>query len=333
MAIKTNIKVLPVSWLRDTYLAGKLNTDISIQRNEVWGLPMKSNFIVSLLLDIPIESLLFERVGDDAYNVLDGKQRSLSLCSFVNDEFALSSKIETKEIDGLSLVGLTFLDMPEKLRSKILNYQLSFAVMEPLSEDLRERVFYMRNQSVHLSKMDLSRVILGKKERDILTKLTKHVFIQEKLPFTNKACQNHDDLKALIQLLMLKVKPDTGFSAPEIMAFCQDLKSKTYTIPDKEIKATLTYLNKAFPEKRKYLTKIHLPQIMLLADIAKNNGLSADSFGERVDEFFADLTPEHDYAIACQSGRSKKPDVQARFIAASVMLEDLDYKEINDFVS
>ena len=66
-------------------------------------------------MDVPIESLLFERVGDDEYNVLDGKQRSTTLCSFVNDEFALSPKIEVSEIGGVQLTKQKFSMLPDKL--------------------------------------------------------------------------------------------------------------------------------------------------------------------------------------------------------------------------
>jgi len=181
MVMTTNLKTFPVSWLQEQSQAGKLNTEISIQRNAVWGSVMKSNFIASLLIDIPIESLLFEKTAKEEYNVLDGKQRTLTLCSFVNDEFALSPKMEIKQIDGTLLAKNSFSKLPEKLRNKILNYQLSFAIMDPLTEEQRAQVFYMRNQSVHLSKMDLSRVVLGKKARDILTNLCQHQFLQEKV--------------------------------------------------------------------------------------------------------------------------------------------------------
>ena len=324
LAIVTNNKVYPVSWLKEQHAAGKLNTGISLQRNEVWGPAMKSNFIVSLLMDIPIESLLYERVeDDDEFNVLDGKQRTLTLCSFLDDEFVLSSRMDIKSVDGVDLVKKSFLNLPEKLRNKILTYQLTFAVLEPLDEEQRENVFYMRNQSVHLSKMDLSRVVLGKKDRELMTKLLTHNFVKEKFLMTTKARQNHDDLKVMLQFLMLKTTTNTGFSASEIMDYCSKLKEKTLSIPEKEVKATLDFLDKAFPEQIKILKKIHLPAILWLADVARNAKAKPEDFGSRVIEFFDELTEDHPYSIACQSGRSKRPDVQARLDAMKGIMEGI----------
>lgn len=328
MSIKTNIKIYPVSWLKETRDSGGLNTDISIQRKEVWGSVLKSNFIVSLLLEIPIESLLFERVNDDTYNVLDGKQRTLTLCSFINNEFSLSAKVEVKEINGVTLVKQKFKNLPERLQNKILNYQLSFAILEPLNEEQRERVFYLRNQSVHLSKMDLSRVVLGKRERDLFTKMCNHNFMLDKVVLTKKARQNHDDLKILLQFLILHYKPGSGFSAAEIMDFCQELNNKIFPLTEKNIEPTLHYINKAFPEKQPYMKKIHLPSILWLAEIARINKMDFKNFGDKINTFFTNLTPDSPYTLACKSGRSKRPDVQARLKALGEVFRDMKYREI-----
>ena len=122
MAIKSNLEKHTISWLKRQDTEGKLNKNISIQRREVWDAEKKSNLIISLLLDIPIESLLFEEAEGNSHNVLDGKQRTLTLCAFVADEFALSPKIRIKELDGLSLVGLKFSMLPEVLQNQILEY-------------------------------------------------------------------------------------------------------------------------------------------------------------------------------------------------------------------
>jgi len=58
MAIKSNLEKHTVSWLKRQDAEGKLNKNISIQRKEVWDAEKKSNLIISLLLDIPVESLL-----------------------------------------------------------------------------------------------------------------------------------------------------------------------------------------------------------------------------------------------------------------------------------
>jgi hypothetical protein len=85
LPIKSNPETHTVIWLKHQDDDGILHKNISIQRKEVWDAEKKSNLIVSLLLDIPNESLLFEESEDGSFNVLDGKQRTLTLCAFVAD--------------------------------------------------------------------------------------------------------------------------------------------------------------------------------------------------------------------------------------------------------
>jgi uncharacterized protein with ParB-like and HNH nuclease domain len=100
MPIKSSLETHTVGWLKRQDNDAKLNKNISIQRKEVWDDEKKSNLIASLLLDVPIESLLFEEAESGNYNVLDGKQRTLTLCAFVESLFQLSPKIRVKEIAG-----------------------------------------------------------------------------------------------------------------------------------------------------------------------------------------------------------------------------------------
>jgi len=177
MAIKSNLEKHTVSWLKRQDAEEKLNKNISIQRKEVWDAEKKSNLIISLLLDIPIESLLFEEAEKKSHNVLDGKQRTLTLCSFIEDGFALSPKIRVKEIEGLSLVGLKFSGLSEELQNRILEYELSISILRSLDAEERATVFFMRNQAVSLSKMDLSLVMLGEEAMNVFAELCDHNFM------------------------------------------------------------------------------------------------------------------------------------------------------------
>lgn len=212
MPIKSNLDKHTVSWLTRQDAEGKLNKNISIQRKEVWDAEKKSNLIVSFLLDIPIESLLFEEAEGGSHNVLDGKQRTLTLCSYVDNGFALSPKIRLKAFDGQPLVGLKFSELPEAMQNRILDYELSISVLRPLEETERATVFFMRNQAAALSKMDLSRVLLGEQYLNTLQKICDHPFMCEKIKLTEPARRKNEDLLVLLQFLLLLKRPDAGFS-------------------------------------------------------------------------------------------------------------------------
>jgi hypothetical protein len=312
MPIKSNLEKHTVSWLHRQDTDGNLNKNISIQRKEVWDAEKKSNLIVSLLMDIPIESLLFEEAENNSFNVLDGKQRTLTLCSFVSDKFSLSPKIRIKELDGQFLANMTFLDLPVSMRNKILEYELSISILRPLVEDERATVFFMRNQAVSLSKIDLSLVVLGERAMNILAGLCEHDFMLKKIKLTMPARRKHDDLRILLQYIILRLKPDMGFSGTEIMNLCDDIKNEEVAFNPTEIENVLDYLSAAFLEKKNYLKKVHVPIVMYTARAAKEKGMSPEDFHYKLEQFFEHLDSNGEYMSACKSGSAKRASVQLR---------------------
>ena len=321
MPIKSNLDKHTVSWLIRQDTEGKLNKNISIQRKEVWDAERKSNLVVSFLLGIPIESLLFEETEDESYNVLDGKQRTLTLCAYTSDEFALSPKIRLKEIDGQPLVGLMFSELSDAMRNRILDYELSISVLRPLEENERATVFFMRNQAAALSKMDLSRVLLGEQYLSEFQKLCTHPFLTDKIKLTEPARRKNEDLLVLLQYLLLLKRPDAGFSGVAVMSLCDDINSGEIDLSDANLSLILTYLDDAFTEKRQYFKKAHIPVAMYVANQAIEKGFLADSFAPLLDEFFENLEPDGEYMTACKSGSSKRTNVQARLRIMSEILE------------
>ena len=312
MPIKSNLDKHTVSWLNRQNTEGKLNKNISIQRKEIWDAEKKSNLIVSLLLDIPIESLLFEEAEKGSHNVLDGKQRTLTLCAYVEDEFALSPKIRIKEIGGQPLVGMKFSGLPEEMQNSILDYELSISVLRPLEENDRATVFFMRNQAAALSKMDLSRVLLGEKHLNEFQKICEHPFLRGKIKLTEPARRKNEDLLILLQYLLLLKRPEAGFSGTEVMALCDDINSGEVDLSDVSYETVLDYLDQAFTEKRQYLKKVHVPIALFVANQAMAKGVEPNDFAEMLDAFFGELNQEEEYMAACLSGSSKRANVQTR---------------------
>ncbi|MDR3121604.1 MAG: DUF262 domain-containing protein [Clostridiales bacterium] len=324
MSIKSNLEKHTANWLKRQDQEGKLNKSISIQRKEVWDSEKKSNLIISVLLDIPIESLLFEETEGGALNVLDGKQRTLTLCAFLDDQFALSPKIRVKEIGGYPLVGMKFSTLPESLRSKVLEYELSISILRPLEAEERATVFFMRNQAVSLSKMDLSLVVLGEHAMDVFDRFCGSHFMLDTVKLTEPARRKHTDLQVLLQYLILQQRPEMGFSGAEIMGFCDDIKNGEAELPVDALNELFAYLDAALTEKRQYLKKVHIPAVLSVAQAAKSAGLPAESFGRRLDAFFARLQDQAGYVATYASGSAKRTNVQARvkFLSQILDMED-----------
>lgn len=234
--------------------------------------------------------------------MLDGKQRTLTLCAFVADEFALSPKIRTKELDGVPLAGLKFSMLPEALQHQILEYELSISILRPLDAEDRAMVFFMRNQAVALTKMDFSLVMLGEEAMDLFARLCDHNFMLNKIKLTTPARRKHDDLRVLLQYLILCQRPGMGFSGTEIMSLCDNIKRGEVVEKEGRICAVLDYLDAAIEEKRQYLKLVHLPMVLFVAQEAREKEMDCAEFAAKLDAFFVGLDETGEYMMACKAG-------------------------------
>ncbi|MDR2649783.1 MAG: hypothetical protein LBB94_08740, partial [Clostridiales bacterium] len=218
--------------------------------------------------------------------------------------------------------GMKFSMLPEEMQSRIMERELSISILRPLETEERAMVFFMRNQAAPLSKMDLSLVVLGEDAMNAFARLCDHDFMQRKVKLTAPARRKHDDLNVLLQYMILRSRPDMGFSGTEIMSYCDDIKNGEADIPATEIASMFNYLNEALPEKRAYLKKVHIPVVMYVAQAAIEKGVKPKEFGLRLDEFFENLPYDGEYMDACRSGSAKRASVQTRVQIMSEMLND-----------
>ena len=210
------------------------------------------------------------------------------------------------------------------MRERITEYELSISILRPLDEEECATVFFMRNQAVSLSKMDLSLVMLGQKAMDVFADLCNHNFMQTKIKLTAPARRKHDDLSILLQYLILQTKPDMGFSGTEIMGLCDDIKNGEVELPTDNMIAVLNYLDDAITEKKPYLKKVHLPVVMNVAQAALKKGVPTVKFGTALELFFTELDPDGEYMATCRSGSSKRVNVQTRARIINGILDSIE---------
>ena len=85
--IQTSMEILTISKMVKFIEDGKWNTDPAYQRGYKWSPKNKHELITSLLKGIPLP-LFYLRGNGDKFEVLDGKQRSLTIYNFVKNNFA-----------------------------------------------------------------------------------------------------------------------------------------------------------------------------------------------------------------------------------------------------
>lgn len=80
------------------------------QREFVYKDEQRDEVIRSVTRDLPLNVFYWAKTGEDAYEVLDGQQRTISLCEYVDGNFSVDDKY--------------FNNLPEDKQNQILDYKL-----------------------------------------------------------------------------------------------------------------------------------------------------------------------------------------------------------------
>ena len=102
-------------------LGGKLNIRPKYQREFVYDDTKRNAVIDTILKGFPLNVMYWVRNEDGTFEVLDGQQRTISFCQFINGDFSI------KDTDGHNFY---FSNLTQDLKDKILNYKLFVYVCE-----------------------------------------------------------------------------------------------------------------------------------------------------------------------------------------------------------
>ncbi|MBR2134105.1 MAG: DUF262 domain-containing protein [Eubacterium sp.] len=80
------------------------------QREFVYKDKQRDEVIRTVLKGLPLNVIYWCKTGEDTYEVLDGQQRTISLCEFIDNSFSVDDKF--------------FGNLPKDIQDQILNYEL-----------------------------------------------------------------------------------------------------------------------------------------------------------------------------------------------------------------
>lgn len=106
---------------------GALNIRPKYQREFVYGDKQRDAVINTCLWGFPLNTMYWVKNGENEYEVLDGQQRTISICDFVNGDFSLD-KMAFKAEWASSVTA--FHTMPDNKKEKFLNYELMIYICE-----------------------------------------------------------------------------------------------------------------------------------------------------------------------------------------------------------
>ena len=128
--MEIELKNIPISDLVEGYqdnneegvvgYGGKLNIRPPYQREFVYKDPQQKAVIDTVLKGFPLNTIYWAKTEDGNFELLDGQQRIVSICKYVNNDFSIS-------IDGDLYL---FCNLPSDIKEKLLSYRLTVYICE-----------------------------------------------------------------------------------------------------------------------------------------------------------------------------------------------------------
>lgn len=208
-----------IAWFNDLFKRELLDLDPPYQRRSVWTQSFRDYFIETILLDYPSPTIfLYEDINDIGvtdYNVVDGKQRLISIFGFINNEYPVP------EISGISEIqGFYFQDFSSELKNKFWSYTFSVEYLPTNNESIINNIFDRINRNV--AKLTSQELRHAKYSGDFITsseKLTDWMF--DKLPqnfpqIAKRSRSQMKDVELTAQLLLRLTGEPKGYNTNEL---------------------------------------------------------------------------------------------------------------------
>jgi hypothetical protein len=100
--------------------SGKLNIRPAYQREFVYKDKQRDAVINSVVSNYPLNVMYWVKNGEDSYEVLDGQQRTISICQYVNRDFSINAR---------------YIDTSVEEQENILNYKLTVYICEGTDQE------------------------------------------------------------------------------------------------------------------------------------------------------------------------------------------------------
>lgn len=96
---------------------GKLNVRPAYQREFVYDDRKKKSVMYSILKDFPLNVMYWSDTGDGTYEMLDGQQRTISICEWLNNNYSIFANLS-------SPLTPYYAHTSQEITNKILDYKL-----------------------------------------------------------------------------------------------------------------------------------------------------------------------------------------------------------------
>lgn len=224
------MEVKITTWQASTLLSksDSINDQPAYQRGKVWNKKKNALLIDSMLRGIDLPKIYLRKLDKDIFEfeVADGQQRLNAIKEFRNNSFALlkgkEKGLKLSKIGNFDVGGRTYAVLPEELKEKFDDYNITVAIISDTSGEEIRTLFGRLQEGERLNPAEKRNAIISKARDYIDTLARYHIFFEESRiserrykrqdyaahALTLAAYENQSDLKAN---LILKLYLDEEF--------------------------------------------------------------------------------------------------------------------------
>ena len=221
-------------------LDGNVNFDCAIQRSYSWDKARKSLLINSLIEDYPIPPFFLAQNEDRTYDGLDGKQRTNTILTFMDNEWELEDDFIVTDGDGVehNFSSHTFKDLPVWAQETIKDYSVTIIFFQDLTEDQYQEMFYRLNNGKPLTPVELTRVRMQALPK--FQEMANHAVVDLVVTEKSKQKFNHENLamQAWAVCFALDDHDDLSFETKTFRPFLEKAE-----VSDLQMKEMENYFN------------------------------------------------------------------------------------------
>lgn len=245
------VKTRALSSLLKDIAKNKYDFNHPLQRQSgQWNKLSMSKLIDSAIRLYPIYPALVVDNGDDAYGVIDGKQRLTIFTSYANNEFALHKSLSPVDIDGTEyeIAGKKFDKLDEEVKERFKSREFQLYIMTNATEnDIRE-IFARINSSKGLTNTQKRTVVESEELAKVVFELKSHpVFTKITTPTQRKKDEDKDIVRQVLMLSEMSNEYDFGsFRNEDMNKFIERYNGNINYGKVETIKEAMTALDTAF---------------------------------------------------------------------------------------
>jgi len=314
---------------------GEMNDDYALQRDGgQWNRGQKNALIDSMLRNFVIPSIwviVNDTPTDRTWTIIDGKQRTSTIFSFIDDEWKLAKTFEPVYYKGefYDVAGKKFSELDKKIQTLILHYTLEVIQITNYDEEQLEEQFLRLNSGTSFKPTQKAKVALG---TQIAPKFDEKIL---NLPFWDRCAPSIANSKTdaklgvALECLMLLTDYETkSYGSPDIIKFAEYYKDNYKDSDLDELALLLNKLDEYYPADEEcvsYLKKLHIPALvmcmkvflniqsgkLLFHNVAKCR-FSEEEFEEWLYKWVTKTYQKEYTEKGCKEGTTKKTKVEAR---------------------